>query len=148
MTLKQKILLLFFIGAFGFLGSENRLNATVISDTVNTASRIENLCKTFSASLLVSERAIYGYRLNYENRLIGSIDIRGKNKPVNIYEIFEGNSKRIIDIKNSTKIIFERGLLFLEHKNYSEAKIEMEKVLHIDPRDKCAAYYLNLIESR
>ena len=39
----------------GVVGEENRLNGTVIADSVNLASRIEGLTKTYRASILISE---------------------------------------------------------------------------------------------
>jgi len=69
----------------GFIGSPDRLDYTVIGDTVNLASRIEGLTKGI-ARVLVSEatRAAAGEDFEYADH--GRHQVKGREQPVQLYE--------------------------------------------------------------
>jgi adenylate cyclase len=58
-------------------------------DVLNTASRIQGVCNTYNKSLLISAELEAKLNLpsDYNKELIGSIELRGKQQPVNIYSI-------------------------------------------------------------
>ena len=75
----------------GTIGEENRLDDTVISDTVNTASRIESVCEKLGKNIIISQ--VLHKRISQESTLpvelneLEAIYVKGKEKPLQLYEV-------------------------------------------------------------
>ena len=74
----------------GIIGDEDRNDAGVISDAVNTASRLEGLTSWFGVKIIVSESCLNGD--DGSSRFLGKVKVKGKEKTVSIYEWFGGDS--------------------------------------------------------
>ncbi len=76
----------------GNLGSDNRLNYSVIGDAVNLCARLESLTRLYSVSNIVSETSKLAAP-NFVYRELDIVCVAGKNEPVAIYELLGEEGK-------------------------------------------------------
>ena len=71
----------------GNIGSSSIMSYTVIGDNVNLGSRLESLNKDYKTRIIVSDATRARLRGAYDIRPLGDVVVKGKTKPVAIFEL-------------------------------------------------------------
>ena len=129
----------------GIIGDAERWESGVPSDTVNTAARMEGLTKFYGVSVVISEDTLK--RLpeseQYHLRFIDRVQAKGKERVIEVYELYESDPESVRTLKKQTQADFEEGQRHYVARAFAEAILCFQRVLEKNPDDKTAQLYLD-----
>jgi len=126
----------------GNIGSPKRMDYTLIGDGVNLAARLESACKQYAASILISEHTYKKLRGTYRIRDVDLVVVKGKTKPVRIYEVLDYHTQdsfpNLMDVVN----YFNEGIINYRAAAWNKAIASFEAALNMNPNDKLSRIYI------
>ena len=128
----------------GITGDENRLDAATISDTVNTASRIESLTKYYRSPLLLSSETLrqISDQANYHLRHLGKVQLKGKNNLLSIVECINGYPVEDLEKKMKTLSHFSEAMNYYINQRFENAIQLFQHIIAADPDDLTAIFFM------
>ncbi len=136
----------------GTIGEESRMDTSVISDSVNLASRLESLTKIYGSQIIISGQilTLLNNPEQYNYRCLDIVKVKGKKEPVYIFDILDGLEDQDRDIKIQTKTEFELAINLYQTKQIKESYDKFKNLSKILKDDVALHLYLerckNMIE--
>lgn len=93
----------------GNIGSESKIDFTVIGSHVNCASRLESMTKHYGAPVLITEAVKDAISPDHCVRFVDRVLIKGSKKPVDIYEAYDYQDDSLIALKKSYQSMMDEA---------------------------------------
>ncbi len=134
----------------GTVGSDDRMDTTVLGQTVNTANYLEYLAKHFQSDIIISEAMVQNLPTDhsYLLRKISYVEVKGESQPHVIYEVLNHLPKAIQEDKLALQDDINRCIALVETHEYHKLISLAATLQAIHPREVVFKRFYQTAEQR
>jgi class 3 adenylate cyclase len=125
----------------GNMGTQKKMNYTIISNAVNLAARMEGVNKEYGTWILATEATIQETGKHLLTRQLDRIKVVGIQEPVRIYEILETRADASDDLQKLVQL-FSQAFILFESRKWTEAGLAFKKIIQTFPKDNPSRLYM------
>lgn len=132
----------------GTIGEDERMDGSVISDAVNLGSRMEGLTKIYGVSVIISKETLDRLKDpgRYHTRFLDRVQVKGKNIPISIYEVFSADDADVLEKKERSKKMVEKAITLYLERNLDDALAIFLSLRDDQPHDALIQLYIRRCE--
>lgn len=118
----------------GNMGSQKKMDYTIIGDSVNLTARLEGVNKFYKTGTLISEATWKAAGDGLAGREVDMVQVVGREEPIRIFELV-GLKEKMEETWEEIVARYAEGLAAYRDQRWSEAEAAFERVLALKPND-------------